>query len=113
MNAILALDQGTTSSRAIVFDHNGVNRGVAQHELTQIFPDAGWVEHDLLEIWRTQIEVARAVLKKVGMAAADIAGVTKRVLFFVQLAQMSLQWQQNRKPCGHWWKRARGRENGL
>jgi glycerol kinase len=75
MNAILALDQGTTSSRAIGFDHNGVNRGVAQHELTQIFPDAGWVEHDPLEIWRTQIEVARAVLKRVGMAAADIAAI--------------------------------------
>ena len=52
---ILALDQGTTSSRAIVFDHDGTIRAVAQQEFPQIFPQAGWVEHDADEIWATQI----------------------------------------------------------
>jgi len=75
MNAVLALDQGTTSCRAIVFNHQGFTRGVTQQEFTQIFPSAGWVEHDPLEIWRTQLAVARAVLKKVGMSAADVAAI--------------------------------------
>ena len=55
---ILALDQGTTSSRAIVFDHKGQIRSVAQKEFTQIFPKPGWVEHDPNEIWSTQAGVA-------------------------------------------------------
>ena len=59
MPFILALDQGTTSSRAIVFDHAGGIRASAQRELRQIFPQAGWVEHDPLEIWSSQLEVAR------------------------------------------------------
>jgi len=59
MSYVLALDQGTTSSRAIVFDQNGAIRGVAQKEFTQIFPHAGWVEHDAQEIWASQIGVAR------------------------------------------------------
>ena len=58
MPYILALDQGTTSSRAIVFDHDGAIRAVAQKEFTQIFPQAGWVEHDPQEIWASQIGVA-------------------------------------------------------
>lgn len=75
MNAILALDQGTTSSRAIVFNHDGSIRAVAQQEFQQIFPEAGWVEHDANEIWRTQLETARAVLAKAGMTAGDIAAI--------------------------------------
>src|SRR5262249_3445842 len=59
---ILALDQGTTSSRAIVFDREGAVRGVAQKEFTQIFPRAGWVEHDAREIWATEIGVAAEAL---------------------------------------------------
>ncbi|NJK90273.1 MAG: glycerol kinase, partial [Myxococcales bacterium] len=55
---ILALDQGTTSCRAILFDHVGNSRAVAQKELSQHFPKAGWVEHDPEEIWTTQLEVA-------------------------------------------------------
>jgi glycerol kinase len=55
---ILALDQGTTSSRAIVFDSNGAIRAVAQKEFTQLFPQAGWVEHDPQEIWASQLGVA-------------------------------------------------------
>ncbi|TCO88696.1 glycerol kinase [Chthoniobacter flavus] len=75
MNAILALDQGTTSSRAIVFNHDGSIRAVAQQEFQQIFPQAGWVEHDANEIWQTQLETAQAALAKAGLTAADIAGI--------------------------------------
>src|SRR6188508_1839456 len=75
MKAILALDQGTTSSRAIVFDHDGSIRAVAQEEFRQIFPQAGWVEHDANEIWKTQFDIAQAVLAKAGLSAADIAAI--------------------------------------
>ena len=75
MKAILALDQGTTSSRAIVFDHDASIRAVAQQEFQQIFPRSGWVEHDANEIWRTQLETARAALTKAGLKPEDIAGI--------------------------------------
>jgi glycerol kinase len=75
MNAILALDQGTTSSRAIVFNADGSIRALAQQEFRQIFPQAGWVEHDPNEIWATQLDTARSALAKAGLAAADIAGI--------------------------------------
>jgi glycerol kinase len=75
MNFILALDQGTTSSRAIVFDHAGSVRAVAQRELRQIFPQPGWVEHDPLEIWDTQLAVAREALAQAGLVARDIAAI--------------------------------------
>ncbi len=73
--AILALDQGTTSSRAIVFDHDGSIRTVAQKEFKQIFPQAGWVEHDPQEIWQSQLETAREALAKAGLTAADVAAI--------------------------------------
>ncbi len=73
--AILALDQGTTSSRAIVFDHAGAIRASAQKEFTQIFPRAGWVEHDPREIWAAQLATARRALAEAGLAAADIAAI--------------------------------------
>src|SRR5262245_6611103 len=75
MNAILALDQGTTSSRAIVFNHDGSIRAVAQQEFQQFFPQSGWVEHDANEIWQTQLDTARAALAKAGLGASDIAGI--------------------------------------
>jgi glycerol kinase len=75
MSFILALDQGTTSSRAIVFDHTGAARAVAQQEFKQIFPKSGWVEHDANEIWQCQLDTARAALQKAGITAADIAGI--------------------------------------
>ena len=75
MSFILALDQGTTSSRAIVFDHNGCIRATAQKEFQQIFPQAGWVEHTPAEIWSSQLEVARSVLTKAGLKASDIAAI--------------------------------------
>ena len=64
---ILALDQGTTSSRAIIFDHSGNICGVAQKEFTQHFPQPGWVEHDANEIWDSQHSVEMEVLKTMGI----------------------------------------------
>jgi len=75
MQAILALDQGTTSSRAILFDHGGHIVKVAQKEFRQIFPKAGWVEHDPQEIWESQRSVAAEVVKSAGIAARDIAAI--------------------------------------
>jgi glycerol kinase len=75
MSCILALDQGTTSSRAIVFDHDGVVRATAQREFRQIFPRAGWVEHDPQEIWTSQIGVAVEALAGASLRPQDIAAV--------------------------------------
>ncbi|MBA2744952.1 MAG: glycerol kinase GlpK [Flavisolibacter sp.] len=72
---ILALDQGTTSSRAIVFDKKGNIVSLAQKEFTQIFPEPGWVEHDPKEIWSTQISVATEAVVKAGISIADLAGI--------------------------------------
>jgi glycerol kinase len=72
---ILALDQGTTSSRSLIVDRDGRILATAQQEFTQHFPQPGWVEHDPEEIWRTQFETAQAVLHKAGLTAADIAAI--------------------------------------
>jgi glycerol kinase len=72
---LLALDQGTTSSRAIVFDHDGAVQAVAQREFQQIFPQTGWVEHDPREIWASQLSVAVEALGRAGLRAADIAAI--------------------------------------
>ncbi|MFB6365975.1 glycerol kinase GlpK [Paenibacillus elgii] len=72
---VLALDQGTTSSRAILFDHSGSIIGSAQKEFTQIYLKAGWVEHDAMEIWGTQSGVAREVLETVGVRPQEIASI--------------------------------------
>jgi glycerol kinase len=75
MPYILALDQGTTSSRAMVFDHDGVIRAVAQKEFTQIFPTAGWVEHDPREIWASQIGVAVEALGRAQVRPNQLAAI--------------------------------------
>ena len=75
MKYILALDQGTTSSRALLFDEEGEVRAVAQREFAQIFPQPGWVEHDPEEIAASQIEVANVALSKAGAQASDIAAI--------------------------------------
>ena len=72
---ILALDQGTTSSRAILFNAQAQIKGVAQKEFTQIYPQASWVEHNPLEIWNTQLSVAQQVMKQNGITATDIAAI--------------------------------------
>ena len=72
MGYLLALDQGTTSSRALVFDTDGAVRSAASLELTQHYPHPGWVEHDPDEIWRTQLDTARQALAKAGIGARDV-----------------------------------------
>ena len=72
---ILALDAGTTSSRAIIFDRNGTTIGTSQHEFTQHFPKESWVEHDALEIWDTQLLAIREVLEKTDTKASQIHAI--------------------------------------
>ena len=72
---VMALDAGTTSNRCILFNERGEICSVAQKEFTQIYPQAGWVEHDANEIWATQIGVAQEAMAKIGASADDIAGI--------------------------------------
>jgi glycerol kinase len=80
MTYLLALDQGTSSSRSIVFDQQGQVVALAQQELPQIYPQPGWVEHDPMEIWRSQLATAREALAKAGLTAGDIRalGITNQ-----------------------------------
>ena len=75
MTYLLALDQGTSSSRSIVFDAQGRIKAMAQREIRQIFPQPGWVEHDPKEIWATQLATAREALAKAGVSAAQIVSI--------------------------------------
>ena len=75
MTYLLALDQGTSSSRSIVFDAQGRIAAMAQREFRQIYPQPGWVEHDPKEIWATQLATAQEALAKAGIAAADVASI--------------------------------------
>ena len=72
---IMSLDQGTTSSRCILFNEKGLIESVAQKEFTQIFPKAGWVEHDALEIWESQLSVAKEAMEKINLTSEDIAAI--------------------------------------
>ncbi|MGH2615309.1 MAG: FGGY family carbohydrate kinase, partial [Thermomicrobiales bacterium] len=74
-NHILALDQGTTSSRAIVFNRRGQQRSVAQQETTQVYPQPGWVNHDASEIWAATLGTAGEALALSGLTGRDIAGI--------------------------------------
>src|SRR5882762_1792382 len=75
MKYLLALDQGTTSSRAIIFDHAGAIKAVAQKEFPQLFPQPGWVEHDPNAIWSSQSSVAAEAILRAGLTANDIAAI--------------------------------------
>src|ERR1035438_1183045 len=75
MSFILALDQGTTSSRTILFDQAGAIRASAQQEFPQLFLQTGWVEHDPLEIWSSQLGVARTALAQAGLTVGDVAAI--------------------------------------
>src|ERR1700741_1218285 len=75
MKYLLALDQGTTSSRALVIDESGKVVAVAQKEFTQIFPQPGWVEHDPNEIWASQIGVAADALGRAGISAKHVCAI--------------------------------------
>jgi glycerol kinase len=72
---LLALDQGTSSSRSIVFDRSGRIVASAQREFRQIYPQPGWVEHDPIELWTTQLATAREAMASAGLAARDIAAI--------------------------------------
>ena len=72
---ILAFDQGTTSSRSVLFDKNGAVVAVAQKEITQLYPNPGWVEHNPLEIWESQLATAREVIANASIAVAEIAAI--------------------------------------
>lgn len=72
---VMALDQGTTSSRCIIFNEKGLIVSVSQKEFTQIYPKAGWVEHDPVEIWSTQLGVATEAMAKIGISSEDIAAI--------------------------------------
>src|SRR5690606_1859568 len=77
MNAthVMALDAGTGSVRAILFDREGCISGIAQEEFAQHYPQPGWVEHDAMDIWTAQLRVAHEVLEKTGLTAADVAAI--------------------------------------
>ena len=75
MQYIMSLDQGTTSSRCILFDKSGNICSVVNKEFRQIFPQPGWVEHDANEIWDTTYEVAHAAMAKLGVSAKEIAAI--------------------------------------
>jgi glycerol kinase len=77
---VLSLDQGTTSSRAMLFDHDGKVAGIAQHQFEQKYPDTGWVEHDPMDILTTQLSSAIEVLAKAQARPRDIAalGITNQ-----------------------------------
>ena len=73
--AVLALDQGTTSSRAVVFGHDGTILGMAQHEFPQHYPQPGWVEHDPEDIWATQLRAGREAIATSGLEAKQLAAI--------------------------------------
>jgi glycerol kinase len=97
MTYLLALDQGTSSSRSIVFDHTGSIVALAQRELGQIYPQPGWVEHDPMEIWNGQLATAREVLEKSGLAARDI-----RAIGITNQRETTLLWdRRSGRPVHH------------
>ena len=73
--AILAIDQGTTSSRAMLFDRDARPLGQAQREFPQHYPQSGWVEHDAEDIWRDTLAVTQGALAEAGLEAGDLAGI--------------------------------------
>ena len=97
MKYILSFDQGTTSSRAIVFDHAGTIRAVAQKEFKQYFPQPGWVEHDANEIWATQFGVAAEAMTKAKLKPKDIAGIG-----ITNQRETTVVWnRETSEPVGH------------
>ena len=97
MSYLLALDQGTSSSRSIVFNARGRVVAQAQQELSQIYPQPGWVEHDPMEIWRTQLATARQALAKAGLKASDI-----RAIGITNQRETTVLWhRKSGKPVHH------------
>lgn len=122
MTYLLALDQGTSSSRSIIFNESGEIIALAQRETAQIFPRPGWVEHDPMEIWRTQLETARNALSSAGLKAADIRaiGITNQrettLLWNRRTGQPlhnAIVWQDRRSEPACAELRENGRETGI
>ena len=86
---IIALDQGTTSSRAIIFDKSLNTIGKAQKEFTQIFPQPGWVEHNAMEIWASQRSVLTEVIAQSGISLKDVAAIGITILASLSITQLS------------------------
>jgi len=95
MTHILAIDQGTTSSRAILFDGAMQMVAVAQREFTQHFPASGWVEHDAGEIWESVVTVCQEVMNKTGLSASEIAGIG-----ITNQRETTLIWDADGTPVG-------------
>jgi glycerol kinase len=115
----MALDQGTTSSRAIVFDRRGLPVASHQQEFRQIYPQPGWVEHDPQDLWRTQLACAQAALKAAGIAARDLAAIgianqRETTLLWERTSGAALGpaivWQDRRTAAACAALRAQGRE---
>jgi glycerol kinase len=116
MGYILALDQGTTSSRAILFDEAGTIAATAQHEFEQFYPQAGWVEHDPTEILTSQLSCAVEALGKIGARPRDVAaiGITNQretVIVWERATGKAIHpaivWQDRRTAAGaRLWRRA-------
>ncbi len=116
---VMALDQGTTSSRAIVFDRRGLPVASHQQEFRQIYPQPGWVEHDPQDLWRTQLACAQAALKAAGIAARDLAAIgianqRETTLLWERTSGAALGpaivWQDRRTAAACAALRAQGRE---
>ncbi|MDB5992771.1 MAG: glpK [Herbaspirillum sp.] len=90
MTYLLALDQGTSSSRSIVFDESGAIVATAQQEFRQIFPQPGWVEHDPIDIWQSQLQTCREVLIRAGIKAGDV-----RALGIANQRETTLVWERS------------------
>ncbi len=119
---VLALDQGTTSSRAIVFDRQARAVSMAQRELRPIYPQPGWVEQDPEEIWSSQIECAREALARAGLAAPDLAAIgianqRETTILWERASGRALAnaivWQDRRTAAACEWLRAQGREGEI
>src|SRR2546428_1123190 len=93
---VLALDQGTSSSRAILFDHGGNAVGSAQKPFEQIYPRPGWVEHDPEEIWQTQLATAKDALPQAKATADDVAAIGN-----TNPRETPGVWERGRRPIAH------------
>ncbi|WP_338846710.1 glycerol kinase GlpK [Massilia sp. W12] len=122
MSYLLALDQGTSSSRSILFDREGRQVACAQQEFRQIFPQPGWVEHDAEEIWQSQLATCRQVLQQAGVSAQDVAalGITNQRETTVLWERASgrplcnaIVWQDRRTAAACDALRARGLEDAI
>jgi len=112
MTYILAIDQGTTSSRGIIFDGQMKVVAAAQEEFAQHYPHSGWVEHEVADLWQTTVTTARGAIEKAGISASDVAGIgitNQRETVVVwdkatgEAVHKAIVWQrdgENRPACG-------------